>query len=331
MSDFKDYFTDPNYIGGYNAILSGNHADRNKGMVYVEDDSDVWFWRRFIEQIFPNHYNFRTATHPTQTDKPQQGKTALRQFYHGLNPKILIARDADFDWLLPNGLDDLDNPYILHTFAYSKESVLIEKYAVSQFFSNTLHTIAHQVDIEQVIERFSALAYRALCGLVQHYLLSQDSSQSTLAFDTLAQCFNALSHPMVLDNLTFNEKRLDEIDENLTKVLPSDSDTEAESYLSKHGITRANAYRFISGHQLDDFVTTTHKALCNQLLNVELGIVKQTLTGKAVGERQKQLSAIFKTNFQLDTFYRQYPINSDDEIHQKILQKITHVQSNHAR
>ena len=31
MAQFKDFLTNPAYIGGYNAIFSGNTADREKG------------------------------------------------------------------------------------------------------------------------------------------------------------------------------------------------------------------------------------------------------------------------------------------------------------
>lgn len=315
MSEFNEFFTNPDYIGGYNAILSGNKDDRNKGIVYVEDDADVWFWRKLIEQHFPNEYEYKTAS------KNGQGKIALRQFYDRLNKKVLIARDADYDWIF-SGQDDLENPYILHTFAYGKESVLIEKYTLGQFFKGISHTYCHQVVMQDVLDKFSELVFVGLCYLTDFYL--KNNSISTINLDNFNKNYHLLDKNFILDDLNFNSSLFDDLKTKICNdfKLSNNQMIIAKNYLSKYCIFPNNAYRFISGHLLDDFISNIHKQLCNQLKNKEMKEIRNNFEGKAISERQKQLRHIFQSNFSLETYYRQYLIDNNDEIHQKILEKI---------
>ena len=78
-SQFGDYFTNPNFVGGYNAIKEGKKEAFKKGMVYVEDDSDISLWKKFINQILPNKYNFTTAT--SSKGNKAEGKRVLEKMY----------------------------------------------------------------------------------------------------------------------------------------------------------------------------------------------------------------------------------------------------------
>ena len=55
--------------------------------------------------------------------------------------------------------------------------------------------------------------------------------------------------------------------------------------------------------------------------------ITQKFKGEDISDRKKQLDQIFATNFQLETFYRQYLTNVQDEIHQKILTKIANLKT----
>lgn len=318
MNEFLDYFTNPNYIGGYNAIMSGNVSDKEKGVVYVEDESDVWFWRTLMEVYFPNQYEYKTAS------KDKQGKTALRQFYENLNSKVLVARDADYDWICPSQ-DDLNNPYILHTFAYSKESVLIEKKSIDVFFKGISHTHRHNVSMNDVLGQLSVLIFRGLCWLVSQFL--KYKSISNINLDEFNKHYHILDKQLILDDLIFDMDVFGVITENIDRHLAiSDNDFHmAKCHLSSYGIDENNAYRFISGHYLDEFVNKAHEQLCNQLLCKEMNGIRQNFEGKVINERQKQLNHIFKHHFSLPTYYRQYLIDDNDEIHQRILNKIRQI------
>lgn len=321
MNEFLDYFTNPNYIGGYNAIMSGNVSDKEKGVVYVEDESDVWFWRTLIEIHFPNQYEYKTAS---KANKNHQGKIALRQFYQDLNAKILVARDADYDWLCPSQ-DDLNNPYILHTFAYSKESVLMEKKSIDVFFKGISHTHRHNVSMNDVLGKLSVLIFRGLCWLVSQFL--KYKSISNINLDEFNKHYHILDKQLILDDLIFDMDVFGVITENIDRHLAiSDNDFHmAKCHLSSYGIDENNAYRFISGHYLDEFVNKAHEQLCNQLLCKEMNGIRQNFEGKVINERQKQLNHIFKHHFSLPTYYRQYLIDDNDEIHQRILNKIRQI------
>lgn len=318
MSEYQDYFTNPNYLSVYNALMLENAKDVGKGVVYIEDSSDVWFWRKLIERYFPNQYEYKTAI------RNQQGKIALRQFYKTLNKKILVARDADYDWLFAHQ-DDLNHQYILHTFAYGKESVLIEKQSINEFFKDISHTHCHDVVMNEVIKQWSELIFMGLCWLTHQYLTYQSIHHINL--DWFNKNFHLLDKNLILDELKFDIDVFNIIKNNINDNLSLSNDdmNNATQYLSKYGIDKNNAYRFISSHLLDEFVNKIHEQLCNQLQSKEVNEIKQSFEGKVIHERQKQLSHIFKQHFSLPTHYRQYLIDDNDEIHQRILYKIQQI------
>ncbi|MFW2177528.1 MULTISPECIES: DUF4435 domain-containing protein [unclassified Moraxella] len=321
MAEFKDYFTNPNYIGGYNAMLSGDVRDRTQGIVYVEDDSDIWFWEKLFDVHHPKQYTFKPAS------RTVRGKTALRQFYAGLNAKAIIARDADYDWILPNGIDDLDNPFIIHTYAYSKESVLLNKDNLQQFFSQIYHTIRYHVDLLGFINKYSQAVFLWLCLIVHKkaILLQQ------IDFNTLNKYLNLLTCQFVQNDLTFDTTPIASIHHNINQLLQQDNITQqdlarAKSYLEEFDIDEANAYRFISGHALESLINELQSQLINKLKEKEIVEIKQNFVGTEISDRTKQLKAIFSTSFALNTHTRHYLCCENDEIHQKILAKISQIQ-----
>ena len=132
---------------------------------------------------------------------------------------------------------------------------------------------------------------------------------------------------MILEDLTFDFAVFDTISDAIdTNFNLSDKDFDnAKIYLYQHDINEKNACRFISGHLLSDLIAKIQKLLFNQLKMKEMSNITQKFKGKDIADRKKQLDQIFVTNFQLETFYRQYLINPQDEIHQKILTKIANL------
>ena len=324
-SQFGDYFTNPNFVGGYNAIKEGKKEAFKKGMVYVEDDSDISLWKKFINQILPNKYNFTTAT--SSKGNKAEGKRVLEKMYPKANIKVLFAVDADYDFLTSN-LDSShafrDNPFILHTYSFSKESVMLEKTQLDNFIQKCQHTQSHNADLEKFLVLFSEVAFD---GLIKYLAFIKQHNFQIIEYNEFHQCFNIKSKIIVTDDLSLDNSVIHEVVVNLSQFFSKKSLFEKDiqhimSLFNSLNITEENAYRFISGHEVYDLVEKVHKQLIDKLYNQELLSIRANFQGEAIKERIAQLKKHFDDNFKLPTFCNAYVPDEKDEIHQKILQQV---------
>ena len=324
-SQFGDYFTNPNFVGGYNAIKEGKKEAFEKGIVYVEDDSDISLWKKFINQILPNKYNFTTAT--SSKGNKAEGKRALEKMYPSANLKALIAVDADYDFIISNLKSHYsfrDNPFILHTYAFSKESVMLEKFQLNAFIQKCQYTQSHHVDIEIFLNLFSKTAYG---GLLNYIAFIKKHNFEIFEYTDFHQCFNIKSATIVTDELSLDNSVIDKVEINLSqffrqKTVIDDDIQQIELLFVSLNITEENAYRFISGHEVYDLINEIHKQLMDKLYDQELPIIKANFENQAIKERMSQLRKHFDDSFKLPTFFNTYVPNEQDKIHQKILEQV---------
>ncbi|GAA5003222.1 hypothetical protein GCM10023206_06720 [Acinetobacter puyangensis] len=331
MSDFIKYLTNPNYIGAYNASKEGNKDAAEKGIVYIEDDSDQVFWEKFINSYFPNKYNVQASI----ADRPgERGKRALEKLYTDANIKALCAVDADYDLICPDSnipysQDVINNKFVIHTFGFSRESALLDKHHLNNFFKSIKYTIEHNIDIDSFIKKLSILTFK---GLVHFSHELNSGNKLGLIADEFHNCFNILDKQIVKDDLTLDESLMQIIDSNLnnyfSQLVFSENDlNESKKYLFDLDINESNSYRFISGHTMYNLVKKIHNQLLDTLFSMELIKIKSEYEGQAINDRIKQFKNTFKMQSAIETFCQCYPIQTDDEIHSRISKLVSEIAS----
>ena len=327
MKDFQSYFTNTNYISAYNANKEGNKKAADKGLVFVEDDTDQFFWEKFINLYYPNQYNVQASI----KDRPgERGKRALEQLYDSANEKVLIAIDSDYDFICPNykyGYHLHQNKYILHTFGFSRESALLEKESLNNFFQSIKFTITHNINILSFVEKFSIIVFKALAIFSNEI---NNENKNGLIEKDFHRCFNILDQKIVKDDLSLDESLLIRVEHNLHSFFSNleytdEKISDSESYLNSFDINLQNAYRFISGHTFYDLIITIHMQLTSVLYRLELEKIKDNYQGIAIQQRKSQLREYFSKQFSIETFCHNYPINENDEIHKKIADKVASI------
>lgn len=314
MSVFLEFPFKADYIKSYNLMLFGV----KKYNLYIEDDSDKWFWEKFINKFFPNQY--RTLSLVTR------GKRALEPYYQEAKIEALIAVDSDFDYLCSNigyGNALHSNPYLLHTFSYSRESALIEKSHIQDFVADINFTIVNEIDINQFIQLFSEHVFNGLTNFI--YL--KNFNQVELNHDEFHRCFHLTDNQIV----TVNSQNIPIIDMNVLNPIPQKLQFYFQSYtispaehqtalnhMSSLGVTPANAYRFINGHDLEKLIISVIKQLTATLTSLELNYIKRDFQGKQISERKNQIEKTLKEESQIKTHLRRYLICDNDEVHQNI-------------
>lgn len=320
MANLQDYLTDPDYIGNYTRLLEGQAL----GVVYIEDASDQAFWELFIEAVFPEKYTFKIAS---SNGASHTGKRALETMYDSANASAMVAVDSDYDYILShfNSSHSFNrNPYILHTFAYSRESVQIEKLHLQSFFRRTKYTIPHSVDINAFLTQFSQLAFEGL----QNFIIELNkNNRLPLPFHT---CFQlSEGNQPISDTLSINHELLPQFEKAIQSYQAQFSHSEDEKeHVSKEletiGITPDNAYRFISGHKLEALVCNLHSQLVGKLKHQEITMMSESgnYQGQAIEERKNQIDRELTKRHQIHTCLTHRGLDKDDEIHQKILKRV---------
>lgn len=323
MSAFLEYPFNAKYVITYNK-MQGRDCTFN---LYVEDSSDIWFWEKFIKEEFPNTYNIMPWS--------KRGKCNLAPHYSKAKIEALIAVDSDFDYICNNtvyGNTFRNNPYVLHTFAYNRESVLIEKDNIQKFLMDIKFSIPHNIRVDFFLDKFSEIIF---CGLA-NFIYLKNFRKEDLNHDVFDKCFHITDKEIIVindENLpTIDISILDEITQRFHEFFMGYNISpleyrEAKEYLNDLGINSKNAYRFINGHKLEDLIVKIVEKLTSSLLDLELEVIKKDFSGAEIGKRKKQVKKILNDESQIQTYLRRYIICEQDEIHQKICEKISLIKS----
>lgn len=329
MSEFKGFITNTNFISSYNVFLSGNIQDKNKGFVFVEDDSDSNFWEEFISHIYPGEYTFRTSS---KSGEKITGKRFLESIYDKASSKFIIAVDSDYDYIAAKDQPDHafnHSKYIIHTYGFSRESVQLEKSSLQEFFRRCKWTVTHNVDLMGFLDLFSKLSFQ---NLTKYFILLKANGYSTEFQKDFDSCFNVKDRELVDENLCLDLSIIDSIEHSLdaffiNKNISIEEIESAQCFLESIGINNGNAYRFISGHVFFDLMKKIHADTLIQLKKKEIEKIDRNVTGVERGNRVKQIKNGFKDTFSFNAHCNVYPINLEDEVHKLILADIKNIKA----
>lgn len=296
-NSFHNIATSAKFQNAHNLFLTGK---QNVVTVYVEDISDKPFWSKLLNKVAKDRYKLKTHDY-------HSGKQSLLKLVPDLNENLKLAIDADLDYLFPIGNDHIHHDHVLHTFAYSRESILLETSRLESFF-NDLYTLSNcKLQYAEFIEKFSEQCYCALLVLVKRHLT--DSKR----LEDYNSIFDALN-----SNIKVNG-------EYISHDQPYDlnlSDVKAVEYLDKYNVNVDNAYRYINGHCLEkvvDQIDLLHQKNILGLLNQD---ARNKYQGEEIGKRCHQNQNILKESYVLKTHLNSCEFSSSDEIVQLIIQKI---------
>lgn len=230
----------------------------NRVTVEVEDTIDAAFWGDLLQSVCPDkEYHFKpfhtVISH--NEEKTSKGKSGIMKMSTQLNAYHIGCIDADYDWLLSDssvyGSEILNNPYLLHTYAYSIENLLCEPKtflhlckAATQEHPNT--------DFESCLFNISTILYPLLIWSL--YLISkgEDELSSTKWKRILTSDFSKVQDP--LDEIRNRVScRLVEIEKKYEDYAAEKEDFERRLNQQK-GLSPDNAYLYIYGHAFFDHV-----------------------------------------------------------------------------
>lgn len=252
MSGFDSLLKSAKYLKAYTKQQTG----KPRGVLYVENPSDRLFWENVIAQVCPEQYSVKSFS---LEDAP--GKRSLEKEYSKLHRFYIVGVDGDFDYLCPdrhefaNSLNN--NPYVIHTFTYSRESVIFSIPSVLDI-SNRLafrHKLTH--DCVVALTEYSKIIFSALSVFSYAHNLDWQKFKE----DQFTKAISLpLSEKLLTDDLKINTVALDGVRVTSQKYIDTTlnsigNEIDAKyccNILTERSITPEIAYMFIEGHYLKD-------------------------------------------------------------------------------
>jgi len=251
MKSFNDALSDPQYIQGFTLITTGE----SKGLVYVESKNDVGFWRYLIEHIHPKKYEIKPAA-----QLKADGKKTLEKEYSKLSNICLVGIDSDMDYLCPSrnqyASELSNNPYVLHTFSYSKESLQCSIESIEDITARLVFEEELGSEIVDALKVFSSLVYDALLIHLFRHNKDPATHKDGMLWKILVLSGNASI--INKNDLKTNQKTIDSVKAKLDSFISTYAITPAEKVnfdryvaeLTQKGLNEHTAYQFIKGHVL---------------------------------------------------------------------------------
>lgn len=299
MSDFSRMITSPAYIKTYNKIQSGQEM----GNIFVENPSDIPFWQNVVNAVNASRYKVR----PIAKDQTA-GKRTLQKRYADLHQDYFVAVDSDYDYLCPERHDHAvqlnENPYILHTYCYSRESFQCCHLSVESISDILYFHEALPSEILEALTQYSRCIYPALCAFA--YLHNQNWQK--YGEDLFKEALKTEAATCLIDDeLRINWELLarlkTRIDEYCQSLMDDITDSvlfeDFKAELHRKEITEDNAYMFINGHCLQNTVV---KPMLEKLVAVTKRTEKASIE-RMYPEPERSATKRQKMN-EVDNYYK---------------------------
>lgn len=230
-----------------------------KIIAYVESYDDIFFWRSILSKYETDTRKFEVML-PSKTNLNRGKKTAMmNKLGEGLGEYMIACVDADIDYLLQrhtrNSCLMLDNPYVVHTYAYAIENL--------QCWAPSLHDVCVMstlndrriFDFEEFLKVYSEIVYELFIWCIWLYREGRFSEFP----------LNKLNNNITPEHLNIfkPEESLDRLRHHVNRKVAWMQQTYPEAKgklkplkaeLEKLGLTPQNTYLYIQGHTLFDSV-----------------------------------------------------------------------------
>lgn len=324
MSELSDKMFKSDFLKIYTAMES---SGPQKGVIHIEDATDRLFWKKVVNTICPNRYDIKPYSKPGS-----EGKRQLEKQYKHLNKDYLIAVDSDYDFLCPDRSEFSSemnaNPFVLHTFCYSKESFIHTPENIDDLTDCIhLHDKTHN-HIQEALRIFSIIIYDAL--LVFSWLHNKDQQQfEESAFNA---SFMLPAGVYLLDDcLEVNESALSNLRQSVKRYIDAHADfiddkesfERHESAIRERGITPENALLFINGHDLlDGIFRPSYERFIRKSRKKDNEWVEANYPAQKVQSRKNQVRNHYEDNCRVHQLLNRCESYVASTFWQKITQKL---------
>lgn len=325
MSELTDFMRSGAFIKSYTAMQS---SGPEKGIIYTEDASDRLFWENVVNKACPGRYDIKPFGSPGS-----QGKRGLEKEYGHLHQDRLIAVDGDFDYICPRRNEYAshlaDNPFVLHTFFYSRECHISTCESLTDIINRIYLHVRSPESISEAILSYSRVIYPAL--ILFSFL--HNSDQPVYREDDFSAVIKIPDGACLVNaDMTVNEVAIAGVRRNVEEFCSEnahhieeagDEYTEHTDTLCRLGVTHDNAYLFTNGHKvLKSLVVPVLQKLSRERQEQDKSWVRDSFSDNSVRDRINQVINYYKTNCNVDFLVSSCEAYKNQEFWRRITEKL---------
>lgn len=313
----------------FNAANKLQKKKKQRIVAYVESYDDIFFWRSVLSDFENDERTFEVML-PSKTDLSRGKKSAMmNRLGENLGSCMIACVDADIDYLLQrrthNSCIMLDNPYVVHTFAYSIEN--LQCYAPSLHDVCVMSTLNDRFifDFKRYLTEYSTIIYDLFVWAIWLYRENRFSEFPLSKLNNFIEIgkLNIFNPQEALDKLRHTVNRRiawmqGHYPEAKNKIKP------LKEEMRELGVRPENTYLYIQGHHLMDNVVSAAITPVTTILR---------------REREKEIKKLATHNQQMDNElscyqHSQMPVEQmirrnirfkDCEVYKRITEKIKSV------
>lgn len=244
-----------------NAADKLKKAKRKKVVAYVESYDDVFFWRSILSD-FENDERYFEVMLPSKTNLNRGKKVAMmNRLGEGLGAYMIACVDADLDYLLMrhtrNSSLMLDNPYVVHTYAYAIEN--LQCYAPSLHQVCVMATLNDRAifDFEGYLQAYSEAIYELFVWAIWIYRANRFTEFPLTSLNNIinVERLNVMNYTDAIERVRHNANRkVAYLQKHYPEAKGKLKPLKAE--LATLGLRPDNTYLYIQGHHLLDNVVS---------------------------------------------------------------------------
>ncbi|NDV57890.1 DUF4435 domain-containing protein [Bacteroides sp. 519] len=247
-----------------------------KAVIHLEDKTDERFWRPFFERYFPNETFQFLPYSQNEKGNNTSGCEQCLKFKPYLNKNFLICIDSDYRYLLQEPNIDIDH-FIFQTYTYSLENHFCISHGLNLICKLSCKYDNEIYDFEDFLKKYSAVIYELF---LWHIALFRNNPED---FNEDEFC-SLIKLPHVYNSIdNQSDKLLNELKQRVTEKIESlkrthlqfSLETEKRKYAAL-GLTEENTYLYIRGHNLFSMCNTIGKKVCDKILEIEKGKLKDS-------------------------------------------------------
>lgn len=304
MASFTEYFTNPHYIKAHGIVKKGNE---NLGFIYIENEKDISFWKVFFGEDVLKSYEFNATKNPATVACGTRGKFRFDELICNANKSAIFALDSDLDHMTPNRfkrcVDIIENPFVIHTFGYGKESFTNSIESLNSCLESYYFYRPSSFKFTNFLENYSSIIYPVFIKFI--HLLNHHPDVS----DEGEFRKRIIPNQQLLSDMYFDNKFEDAqtyfsaYEQELDHLLNGDDIATTVELCSRFGLKQRNTYQFINGHDLEDKIVKVivNQIKCNLIAEEMDNYKAEGAQGQLLGDRGRELKTHFDENVRFGT------------------------------
>ena len=242
-------------------------------IAYVESYDDISFWRSVFDDYESDRYHFEVML-PARSSLTKGKKQAMMNMLGKATGRNMIACvDSDYDYLLQGATSTsrqlIENPYILHTYAYAIENLKCNAGSLKQICVQSTLNDQNIIDFKEFMKLYSQICFPLFAWNILLYRMHDTGTMSLLQFCEIVRLTSfTIGKPAyslqqlsgrVAHNIRLLENKFPEYIEGHKALIEE---------LGTLGVKPEETYFYIQGHHImNNVVLRMLSPVCRQLRN----------------------------------------------------------------